>query len=191
MKYRGYEIQIEQETDVESPRVSAEPLGTFAMIHGNYGFGDDGHGVDFSSYQSWDEVRAAIRRENDIAVILPVYMLDHSGITISTSSFSCKWDSGQIGFTFVTKAEAREMYGWKAITKARSALLKSYLEEGIKELDSWVRGEVYWFKVEGIDSCGGFYGDDHRKSGLLDYAESAIDYELGLTGEQTELFQAA
>ena len=30
-------------------------------------------------------------------VFLPLYLFDHSGITMNTSGFSCPWDSGQVG----------------------------------------------------------------------------------------------
>jgi hypothetical protein len=33
-------------------------------------------------------------------VILPLYLYDHGGITISCSPFSCPWDSGQVGWIY-------------------------------------------------------------------------------------------
>jgi hypothetical protein len=35
-------------------------------------------------------------------VVLPLYLYDHSGLTISTSPFSCRWDSGQVGYIHTT-----------------------------------------------------------------------------------------
>ena len=35
-------------------------------------------------------------------VFLPLYLFDHSGITMNTSGFSCPWDSGQVGWIFCT-----------------------------------------------------------------------------------------
>lgn len=44
---------------------------------------------------------------------------------------------------------------------------------------SWVFGDVFGYQVEELDeSCWGFYGDDHEKSGLLEYARSAIDCHI-------------
>lgn len=37
------------------------------------------------------------------AVILPLYLYDHSGITMNTCGFTCKWDSGQVGWIYCTK----------------------------------------------------------------------------------------
>jgi len=36
-------------------------------------------------------------------VILPLYLYDHGGITMSTGAFSCPWDSGQVGWIYAPK----------------------------------------------------------------------------------------
>lgn len=36
--------------------------------------------------------------------ILPLYLYDHSGITMNTTGFSCPWDSGRVGFIFAAQA---------------------------------------------------------------------------------------
>lgn len=44
---------------------------------------------------------------------------------------------------------------------------------------AWAWGDVYSFYIEEIeDSCSGFYGDDHEKSGLLSEAKAGIDYYI-------------
>ena len=40
----------------------------------------------------------------DGMVILPLYLYDHSGITMNTCGFSCPWDSGQVGWIYADKA---------------------------------------------------------------------------------------
>ena len=45
----------------------------------------------------------------------------------------------------------------------------------------WAWGDVYGFNIEAEgfgDSCFGFYGDNHEKSGLLDMARESIDHHL-------------
>ncbi len=39
----------------------------------------------------------------DEYVILPLFIYDLSGVTISTSSFNCSWDSGQVGWIYTPK----------------------------------------------------------------------------------------
>jgi hypothetical protein len=43
-------------------------------------------------------------------------MYEHGGIAVSTKPFSCPWDSGRIGFIFVSKEKLRKEYGVKRIT---------------------------------------------------------------------------
>ena len=45
--------------------------------------------------------------------------------------------------------------------------------------EAWAWGDVYGYSVEETgDSCWGFYGDDHEKSGLLEEARANIDHYL-------------
>ena len=58
---------------------------------------------------------------------------------------------------------------------------KRNLESALHLFTSWAEGSVYGFEVvrededEAVDSCWGFYGYDHQKSGLLDAAKSSVD----------------
>jgi hypothetical protein len=76
-------------------------------------------------------------------VILPVYLLDHSGITISTSSFSCPWDSGQVGFIYVTKEKCME-------EQVRFELAEDILKGEIQTLDTYLTGDVWYVDVQQI-----------------------------------------
>jgi hypothetical protein len=79
-------------------------------FHRGYDLGDK-HNYNADDYNSWGEIEKAIIKEENPAVILPLYMYDHSGISISTSPFGCRWDSGQIGFVLVSKKQALEEFG--------------------------------------------------------------------------------
>ena len=45
-------------------------------------------------------------------ILLPLYLYDHSGITMNTTGFSCSWDSGQVGFIYASKARFKEETGY-------------------------------------------------------------------------------
>ena len=45
-------------------------------------------------------------------VILPLYLYDHGGITMSTGAFSCSWDSGQVGWIYAEKKKFIEETGY-------------------------------------------------------------------------------
>ena len=77
-------------------------------FHKRYSLGDK-HSIDNSQFEDWDEVEEYLIKEEKAIVILPLYLYDHSGITISTAPFSCNWDSGQIGFIYTTEKRIKEL----------------------------------------------------------------------------------
>jgi len=191
INYRHHVIEVAQEECPMNPREDSDNLGTFMMAHNRYEFGDQAAPRDLGS---WGEVKAQALRDHDVAAILPVYMLDHSGITISTTKFSCPWDSGQIGYIFVTKPQAREWFGYKVITAKRKEALRASLISEIETLDSYVSGQMYAYTVKKLGgepledgAHAGYCGYDHEKSGLLADAKSEIDAELNTIGEQMEM----
>jgi hypothetical protein len=111
----------------------------------------------------------------DNYIILPVYMYEHSGIALSTGSFSCPWDSGQVGYIYVSKEKVIEEYGdWTAETVAKAS---KQLENEVETYSQFVNGEVYGFIIEDkdgeyVDSCWGFFGYDF----CLEEAKQAADY---------------
>jgi len=58
-------------------------------------------------------------------VILPLYLYDHSGITMNTTGFSCPWDSGQVGWIYADADCIKKEYGKvtpETINKARTVM---------------------------------------------------------------------
>ncbi len=110
-------------------------------------------------------------------VMLPIFMYEHGGCTISTGSFGDPWDSGQIGYIYTTKEDVLENTGCKEDVWRKYAT--QMLEDEIELYDKYIKGEVYGFKLfhydedigeweETEDSCYGFFGTDILKSGLAD-----------------------
>lgn len=169
----GHILQVFKDTWAESPR-TWDNLGTMAIFHTRYNFGDE---LLFSSddFAGWEEIKDYIRNMLKAAVILPIYMYDHSGITINTQGFACPWDSGQVGFIFVTEDKLRAHYSVPTLTGYLIDKATKALKEEVKTMDLYLRGEVYGFhlvkrvngKEEEIDACSGFYGDDIHENGML------------------------
>ena len=102
---------------------------------------------------------------------LPVYMYSHSGVTIATTPFSCRWDSGQVGFIYVSKNKAAKEYGYKRPCKPLSDRVVSYLKGEVETYNQYLTGEVYLVELEHFgwtEVVGGFYGD-HKDSGAIDH----------------------
>lgn len=181
-------LKLVHDSSPDSPR-NWDNLGTMICFHRRYDLGDK-HSYSSDDYSSWEEMKQAIIKEENPAVILPLYMYDHSGITISTSPFSCRWDSGQIGFILVSKKKALEEFGGKIVTAKLKQKLQRILEGEVETYTQYVEGDVYGFQIvdeddNHIDSCYGFYGSDHKESGMLDY----IDHELLGLSSREELEQ--
>lgn len=56
----------------------------------------------------WQELKALA---DETHCILPVYMYDHSGLTINTTGFSCPWDSGLLGWIYASHDKIKEEFG--------------------------------------------------------------------------------
>lgn len=111
--------------------------------------------------------------EDKGTIIKKLFLYDHSGITISTSPFSCRWDSGQIGWIYITK-EKIEAEGW---TPEQA---NNYLDGEVEVYDNYLTGEVYGFTIEDADgeeveSCWGYYGNDGKES-MIKECKHTIDY---------------
>ena len=116
---------------------------------------------------------------------MPLYLYDHSGLSISTGEFSCPWDSGQIGWIYATKGSIAKMWG---DTPPTSEVLREALESEVKAYDLFLRGGYVGYVIEDldgetVDSCWGF--DD--KAYCLDEAKSAAKY----VADKYALVQAA
>jgi hypothetical protein len=121
---------------------------------------------DGSTQHYLDNLAMECLEENGL-LILPLYLYDHSGITMSTSGFSCPWDSGQVGYIYATPETIRKEYGdlsKESVDKARQRL-----QSEVEVYDQFIRGDVYGYRVldsegEEIDSLWSIYGlDEARK----------------------------
>ena len=202
-EYKGYTIKIEEDSDPMHPRVDFDNAGTMVCWHSRYNLGDlekgrpisknyqepidllyELAGIDRSEYQdkqyeetgAYDDMdRADLFKaiEEKGTIIKGLYLYDHSGITISTSSFSCRWDSGQIGWIYITKDKI-EAEGWTPEQADK------YLDGEVEVYDNYLTGEVYGFTIEDadenhVDSCSGYYGDDGKES-MIEECKRTIDY---------------
>ena len=93
--------------------------------------------------------------------MLPVYLLDHSGLRMSVIDFKDPWDSGQVGFIYCTK-EAIEKAGIKEYDKHS---IGKILKAEVDSYDEYLQGNpAYYFCIRDeddkiVDSVTGFRGD--------------------------------
>ena len=168
--YKKGEIYFRIEVDIDpvSPR-DFDPLGTIVTWHRRYFLGDEQPKIDPEEFEE---------TLPEGTVIVPVFMLDHSGVKLSTEPFSCPWDSGQLGIIYATPERIKER-------GVASKVVRNILRDEVKLYSHYIEGAVYGFTKYRqercatcgtivnnlIDSCTGFYGHDHEKNGLLETAE--------------------
>jgi hypothetical protein len=159
---------------------------TKCIFFGNYkGYGDNhsfNFNTEFDNRQDFiNEGSDIIKKHFDAVLVKPVHVYKHSGTNISTNDgypYNDRWDSGTIGFVIITKQDLREEYNWKLITQKRldSVIdnINNVMDSEIDTLSDYIGGNVYEFSIQDEngdteESCGGFYGDDLKTNGILDY----------------------
>ena len=93
-----------------------------------------------------------------------LFRSEHSQISLSTNAFSCKWDSGQIGYIFVSYEDIIKEYENLDIETATKVL-----EYEVKEYSLYLNGECYGYIIyqknkdsqDHLESCFGFIGRDY------------------------------
>lgn len=167
-RYKGHTIKIYQDPCPENPREAWDNFGTMICFHSRYCLGDK---------HTWekDAFLEYIKGKNIIA--LPIFLYDHSGITMNTKGFSCHWDSGQVGYIFVTKEEIRKSFNCQVITAKIRQQAIDCLEADVSVYDQYLAGNVYGYSIEETgDACWGFYGD--YESCCLEEARSVVDWQI-------------
>lgn len=176
-EYKGCTIRLYLDGDPENPR-KWDNLGTMVCFHRRYNLGDSAekHGYCTDDYNSWDEVRDAILHNHRRAIMLPMYMYDHSGLTVNTTGFSCPWDSGQIGFIFVSREKARQELGVSCITPPRKAQITDILLGEVDTYRRYLMEDVYGYVTstpsEEEEDCWGFFGEETALSAAKEEVDS-------------------
>lgn len=205
-----YTLEVEQSDYADDPREWSN-LCTMTCWHRHYNLGDKHnfddvdefmqhlyldvigkHWCDDHESDDWQDVYKELK-ESNFVLIKAINMYDHSGITVSTSNsypYNDYWDSGIVGFIYVTKKTIFEECG--DITEENwKERADEYLEGEMKTYDQYLRGDVYSFRLtktviqqdkcphcgevireyedeEFVDGCSGFYGDCIEENGILD-----------------------
>ena len=174
-EHEGLKINIWHDQDPIDPR-EWDNIGKMVCFHNRYKLGDD---HDFRDPEDFD---AFLVEEKDKLYILPLYLYDHGGITMKTSPFSCGWDSGQVGYIYMTKQRAEEE-GLKDPFKT--------LEHEVKEYDHFLVGNCYGYTIEDKDGevltgMGGYLGyedfAEEEAINMANYLSNSLpkQYDLAL-----------
>lgn len=151
VEHNGLVIEIVDDESPMDPR-EWDNIGTMVCFHKRYELGDK-TSYRSEDYESWEELYTAIE-ENGGIHIKPLYLSDHSGISIRIGAWHglaqhAQWDSGQVGFIYTTK-EALASYG---VTDELTAVIG--LGHEVEEYDRYLRGDVCGYLIKkACLSCG-------------------------------------
>jgi len=195
IEYKGYIIKIEQDELAfeQSPRDWCN-IGTMVSWHRRCTIGDYSVGTRNSgSYTpvGRKEGQPVFRDAQDLVdfihehtkkkdiVWAPVYLYEHGGQTIRTYPFGDPWDSGQVGFIWVSTEDIRKEFKVKRVTQKLREKVHKILVQEVETYDQWLRGDIYYYIIsdpnsfeDQEDSCGGFYGYNY----CLQEAKDVIDH---------------
>lgn len=200
----GNILRVEQEEYPDDPR-TWDNIGTMICSHGNYKLGDEQVegklaqmrkiakdidilpyilGLDEEYLNDADKLEEFVMAKKE-AVVIRLFLYEHSGITMHMYQPTCRWDSMHTGYIYVSQERIIKEYGnddEESIEKARSAL-----EAEVKVYAQYLEGDIYEFKIikqetcslghvheEVLDSCGGFYGYHPEKNGMLEHINDEL-----------------
>jgi len=187
--YKGFTIKILPDNNPEDPR-EWDNLGTMVTWHRRASLGDVTVGVrskdkDAPYFADVDELRDYLEQEikaNSI-IYLPLYLYEHSGMTMRTRPFGDPWDSGQVGFIYVTKYDVLKETMHKRFTKKTIKHIEDVLRAEVATYDAYLTGAVYGWEVsysdgEVVESVWGYYDSDDSDGLLRTHSVSGIDQAI-------------
>lgn len=182
----GLKARIMQDEDPESPR-EWDNFGRMVCWHSRYYLGDvtesnqrrkvacDADGTEFPGVETFDEWW---KQNGKGGIILPLFLYDHSGISMSTSNgsypFNDMWDSGQVGWIYATADTIRREQLVKRISRTVREKTVECLVGEVKTYDEFLTGQVYDYMIEDadgeyVDGCSGFYGFEYCKEQAIEH----------------------
>jgi len=182
-EYRGCDITINYDEDPMDPRGN-DNMGT--MVHSSI---RNNFGEEYLADMDADEMYKELVENRGAVVIKPLYVYEHSGVTIRTIPFSSRWDSGMVGYIYATRKDIQDWLVCKNMTKKILAKANEILDLEVKEFDEFIKGEVYVISVtdeygEDIETVGGYYGSVED---IIIDGKSTVDWFVTRPGTQIEL----
>jgi hypothetical protein len=168
-----HRVKIIRDDNAENPREWCDHIGTMYCEHRRYTLGD----------KNARDIRVENEKTGEMEypegyITLPLYLYDHSGLTMNTGGFSCRWDSGQVGYIYISEEQAKKE--WPGNDWKERAL--SCMRAEVSEYDNYLTGKIYGFQYEEVaitddgeeqvlseDSCWGFNGYKPEDNGISDH----------------------
>lgn len=190
-------VKVEYDDFPTNPR-DDDQLGIMVCWYPGHTLGDEQFAPgDMDGAHDMREVGEYIQRERGGLNLIPLYVYEHSGITISAGATiedvvpeitargvnpfdSAGWDTTAVGYIYTTEERIAEL-----------GTPREYIDEALRgevtEYAAYLEGQVFTYSVErhtdptcddddcthhveDVDSCGGFYDDADALSEGIDVA---------------------
>ncbi len=171
IQYKNYTIKIEHDQEPENPR-EWDNVGTMMCWHSRLTLGDNHRYHDYEDFLSEHNI-------SDL-FILPLYLIDHSGLSMKTTSYNDKWDSGQVGYIYCSREDAQKAFPNVKNFKILKSKIYKLLESEVAVYSQYLEGDIYGYDIEALEeSLWGIYGYNEA----VKQAKEAIDYFIANTKE--------
>lgn len=175
--------KLYQDEDPNDPRED-DNIGTMVCFHRNYKLGDKHKFNSPEHFDEWHAERVAGKETPcERFLMLPLYLYDHSGISMRTYPHGqhVDWDCGMVGYIYITYSQIRKEYSAKRVGKALLARVTKYLENEVETYNQYLTGDVYGIVVtsddgEEVENCWGFYGWKYAQEEAKRQVVSAFNY---------------
>jgi hypothetical protein len=176
-KANGYTVTVEPDEDAESPR-EWDNVGKMICFHRDYELGDK-HDYRTEDYADPDAMLRDIIEREGATLTLPLYLYDHSGITMRAGEPSITWmdpqgwDTSMVGWIADTR-EGRELIGYEGLDPDKIAdVLRGEVETYARYLEGAVYGYVVRDRTgEPVESCWGYFDADEALAEGVGVAEA-------------------
>lgn len=205
MNYRGFEITIEHDSDAENPFTDWDCNPPIMVKSGrdHWQYGDIPtpqitrdqikiHCAEIVRQSEYKSVFALVRDYNDGYTIVDAfnnYLADlwhHNKSDFDVLADILSWcgvphyNGSASGYNQGDYADVL-VVGIEEFFTRTGAPRDTDLTYACQLYGWWAFGDTYGYMIHGIEeSCWGFYGDDHEKSGLLEMARNAIDCHIAV-----------
>lgn len=145
IKRQGFTLTVFEDS-YDDPREDFEGTNMAKMIcfHRKYKLGDEHNFENPQEFNEWYK-----KNKDKVACIMPLYLLDHSGLTMSVHDFHDPWDSGQVGYAYILKETLRKHN--MADDIGSYDICRTLIETEVEEYDKWLRGVPQYFTFDITD----------------------------------------
>lgn len=192
----GVTVELFHDDDPQDPRTEWGNCTTMLCSHPRYTLGDE----QFAGVDLWDDpedgpttLEEWLREEHDAVLFAPLFLFDHSGLSMSMGEVNSTdvsragrfvgdeagWDTSAVGFIIMTAAQMDEFTDAANDDTARLARCQMAMAAEVRTYDQYLTGDVYGYRVtdqwgDELDSCWGFYGGDYALGEATAAGECAV-----------------